>query len=68
MQWMTTFLPERSSVTICPTSSANFSAEVRFFEYKSRGPGAVMSAARRQLTARQAAAFEPAKVLGGWRP
>ena len=42
--------------------------EVRFFEDRNRGPGAVRSAARRQLTAIQAAAFEPAKVLGGWRP
>ncbi len=40
----------------------------RFFEYGTSGPGKVASAARRVLSAAEAARYTPATVLGGWRP
>jgi pectinesterase len=40
----------------------------RFFEHGTRGPGAVSSPRRRQLTAAQARRHTPAAVLRGWRP
>lgn len=43
-------------------------ADARFFEYASKGPGAIRSAGRRQLTPAQAKEYTVAKVLEGWRP
>ena len=43
-------------------------ASARFFEYGSRGPGAVSSPARRVLTADEAKRYTPMNVLGGWNP
>jgi pectinesterase len=40
----------------------------RFFEFGSRGPGAVASPTRRTLTRAQAARLTPAAVLRGWTP
>jgi pectinesterase len=40
----------------------------RFFEQGTRGPGAVMSASRRQLPPGDAARFTKASVLRGWAP
>jgi pectinesterase len=40
----------------------------RFFEFGTRGPGAVASPTRRVLTRAQAAAHTPAAVLRGWAP
>ena len=40
----------------------------RFFEWGSRGPGAVASPTRRTLGRDQAARFTPAAVLRGWTP
>ena len=40
----------------------------RFFEYRSTGPGAVASAARRMLTADEAAYYTRDRVLAGWTP
>ena len=42
--------------------------DARFREYGSRGPGALRSAARPRLTAREARAYRPRRVLAGWRP
>ena len=39
----------------------------RFYEYRSTGPGALATLARRVLTAAQARAYEPRRVLGDWR-
>lgn len=43
-------------------------ADARFAEYGTTGPGAVASARRRVLSAREAATFTPRAVLGGWSP
>jgi pectinesterase len=40
----------------------------RFFEYGTKGPGAVRSPKRRQLSEKEAAAYTIANVLGGWLP
>jgi pectinesterase len=40
----------------------------RFFEYGSKGPGAVRSPTRRVLSADDARKHTPAAVLGDWRP
>ncbi|WP_226877108.1 pectinesterase family protein [Microbulbifer hainanensis] len=40
----------------------------RFFEYRSRGPGAANNPARRQLDEPRAEQFTPVAVLGDWRP
>jgi len=42
--------------------------DARFYEYRSRGPGARRSPARRQLTARDVARFSRAAMFGDWRP
>ncbi|WJK38464.1 pectinesterase family protein [Solwaraspora sp. WMMA2056] len=45
--------------------------EARYFEYRSRGPGAGVTDDRPQLTREQAAAYTPAAYLAGadgWRP
>lgn len=42
--------------------------DARFFEYRSEGPGAKFTPARRQLSDSAAAAFGQARVLGGWEP
>lgn len=41
--------------------------DARFFEYRSTGPGAKVTTARRQLTDQEAAAFARNGVLSGWR-
>ena len=43
-------------------------ADARFFEYESKGPGALASAARRTLTPEQAGAYTLAKIFDGWMP
>ncbi|RZA02953.1 MAG: pectin esterase, partial [Moraxellaceae bacterium] len=40
----------------------------RFFEYKSKGPGAFFSSKRRQLSAEQAEQHTINNILGEWRP
>ena len=40
----------------------------RFFEYRSTGPGAVQSPARRTLTPAEARYYTVERVLGGWKP
>lgn len=40
----------------------------RFFEYRSSGPGAAPSPARRTLSPAEAAYYTAEHVLGGWRP
>lgn len=42
--------------------------EARFGEYDSRGPGARPGPLRRRLTAAEARAYAPERVLDGWRP
>lgn len=43
-------------------------SSARFFEFGSRGPGAVSSATRRVLSAADAARYTPSNVLRGWLP
>ena len=43
-------------------------ADSRFFEYRSTGPGAVQSPARRVLTSAEAEYYTVERVLGGWKP
>ena len=43
-------------------------SSARFFEYGTRGPGAVPSPTRRVLSAVEAARYTPASVLRGWIP
>lgn len=51
------------------TKSAVFTPESsRFFEYKSRGPGASVNEKRRQLSEHQADDYTPEKILAGWKP
>ncbi len=40
----------------------------RFYEYKSKGPGASLNAKRRQLTSQDAAKFSRTAILGNWHP
>lgn len=40
----------------------------RFYEFNSRGPGAVQSPSRRQLRAEEAARFTIARIFDGWIP
>lgn len=40
--------------------------EARLYEFDSRGPGAARSPVRRWLSAEQAAAYTPMRVLAGW--
>ncbi|HKG91264.1 MAG TPA: pectinesterase family protein [Gemmatimonadaceae bacterium] len=48
---------------------SGFRAEdARFYEYGSRGPGAIASPTRRVLSAAESANYTPEKVLRGWRP
>jgi pectinesterase len=42
--------------------------DARFFEYGSRGPGAVASPSRRVLTPEQVAGYSVERVLDGWNP
>lgn len=42
--------------------------EARFFEFGSTGPGALLSASRRVLTAPEAATYTIDRVLEGWNP
>ena len=41
--------------------------DARLYEFDSRGPGAARSPVRRWLSAEQAKAFVPARVLAGWQ-
>jgi len=43
-------------------------ADARFFEFGTKGPGAVSSTRRRQLSANEAKQYTAASVLGGWTP
>ncbi|URZ04385.1 pectinesterase family protein [Clostridium felsineum] len=43
-------------------------SQSRFFEYKSRGNGAVINTDRRQLTTAEAKYYSKNKVLNGWNP
>lgn len=43
-------------------------SSARFFEFGTRGPGAVASPTRRVLSAAEAARYTPANVLRGWIP
>lgn len=43
-------------------------ADARFYEYHSRGPGAVASPARRVLADAEARRYTAEQVLAGWRP
>lgn len=40
----------------------------RYFEYRNKGPGAVVNDDRPQLTAEQAASYTPEAYLSGWCP
>jgi pectinesterase len=42
--------------------------DARFFEYRSRGPGARRPSSRRQLTSAEALRFSRAAMFGDWRP
>ncbi|WP_323845710.1 pectinesterase family protein [Microbulbifer magnicolonia] len=42
--------------------------DTRFFEYRSRGPGAAVSARRRQLSEVKAARYTREKILDDWMP
>lgn len=42
--------------------------DARFFEYRSSGPGALVSDKRRQLSDAQAADYTLPKILGDWQP
>jgi pectinesterase len=43
-------------------------SDARFFEYRSRGPGAAVNPARRQLSPADLPRYERAAMFGGWRP
>ncbi len=43
-------------------------ADARFYEYGSKGPGAIASPTRRTLTPEQARAYTVAKIFDGWVP
>ncbi len=71
--WMDTHVGEKgwdrmSSVDSTGTRVWYEPANARFFEYGTKGPGAVSSAARRVLSADEAKRYTPANVLGGWSP
>jgi pectinesterase len=43
-------------------------SSARFFEYGTKGPGAVRSDSRRVLDAADVKHYTPSEVLGGWVP
>jgi len=50
-------------------SRIQFQAEdARFFEYNSKGPGAVVNGKRRQLSAEEVKNYSREKILGDWKP
>lgn len=51
-----------------PDSTLFLPGYLRFFEYRSTGPGAKINDKRRQLSDAQAAAYKAANVLNGRRP
>ncbi len=57
-----------SSVDSAGTRTWYEPADARFFEFGTRGPGAVSSPSRKVLSAEQAAQYTVANVLGGWAP
>ncbi len=57
-----------SSVDSTGARTWHLPEHARFYEYESRGPGAVASPTRRVLTAAEAARYAPSAVLGGWVP
>jgi pectinesterase len=40
----------------------------RFFEYKTKGPGAIVNEKHRQLNAQEAAQFTRDHIFGDWHP
>lgn len=42
--------------------------DARFFEYGSKGPGAVITTHRRQLNEKEVENYSPGKILGDWQP
>jgi len=57
-----------SSVDSTGTRTWYEPADARFFEFGTRGPGAVTSALRRVLTTEEAQRYTPSAVLDGWLP
>jgi pectinesterase len=57
-----------SSVDSAGTRTWYEPADSRFYEFGTKGPGAVTSPSRKVLTAAEAAQFTVANVLGGWSP
>ncbi len=57
-----------NSVDAAGVRAVNKPEDARFFEYRSKGPGAVPSPTRRVLTQSEAAKYTIAKVLDGWIP
>ncbi|MEP6731082.1 MAG: pectinesterase family protein [bacterium] len=57
-----------SSVDSTGTRTWYEPADARFFEYGTKGPGAVSSASRKVLSADEAKKYTPEKVLEGWVP
>ncbi len=72
--WMDDHIAEKGWERMSAVDSATATriwyepADSRFFEYRSSGPGARASAARRTLTSAEAEYYTADRVLGGWRP
>ncbi|MDB4914792.1 MAG: endo-polygalacturonase/pectinesterase [Gemmatimonadetes bacterium] len=71
--WMDNHIGEKgwdrmSSVDSTGTRTWYEPADARFFEFGTKGPGAVVSASRKTLTAIDASRYTPANVLDGWVP
>jgi len=57
-----------SSVDSTGTRTWYEPADARFFEFGTKGPGAISSASRRVLSTEDAARYTPSAVLDGWVP
>jgi pectinesterase len=57
-----------SSVDSTGTRTWYEPADARFFEFGTKGPGAVQSPARRVLPASEVAEYSVEKVFDGWKP
>jgi pectinesterase len=57
-----------SSVDSTGTRTWYEPANARFYEFGTKGPGAVYSEARKVLSAREASRYTPSNVLSGWVP
>jgi pectinesterase len=71
--WMDDHLGDRgwdrmSSVDSTGTRTWYEPADARFFEFGTKGPGAVQSPARRVLPASEVAEYSVEKVFDGWKP